>query len=229
MKKAGTIIGAIALTFVIGGALILGNAAFAAKTAAAIIGSPAAISAANLETVSNVKTDREITGNVLDSGGENKAVVMKTLPNGSTVLVEYSYGADGAEATVTYSADGTVRKYAGDAAEAAIERFGGPKRDRPNRYVEGQPSESDITKKFAASTAVTAIADKYALTTETLDRFNVTTTFYSAYEDISGAVWFVRLYPVNVDDFSEIGAYSAILSAATGDPLQILSATDGKG
>jgi hypothetical protein len=57
----------------------------------------------------------------------------------------------------------------------------------------------------------------------------VTSVFYSKYEDISGKVWFVYLYPINPDEFTEIGCYSALIDAATGEALKIMSAADGKG
>jgi hypothetical protein len=234
MKKTSTLVGAIALTFAVGGALILGNAAFAAQTqtavSTAILGSTEPASTGNppAAAAAQGKTAGETTRTHPISGAE-KSIVMKTLPNGSTVLVEYFYDADGAKATVTYNADGAVYEYEGEAAEAAIERFGGPKRDLPVRYVEGQPGEGDITEELATFEAMKAIANKYALTAETLDRFGVNAVFYSVYEDVSGAVWFVQLYPATSKEFSEIGAYSVILNAATGEALQVLSAADGKG
>ena len=115
------------------------------------------------------------------------------------------------------------------AAEATIERFGGPKRNLPDRYVEGQPCDSDIEQEAAISIGVNAITGKYALKQTTIDKFNITTTYYSSYEDIGGAVWFVRLYPINAEEFSEIGSYSAVLDAATGEVIQLLSAVDGRG
>jgi hypothetical protein len=235
MKKTSTLVGAIALTFAVGGALILGNAAFAAQTQAAVstamLGSAEPASTGNppaATAAAQDKTAGETTRTHPISGAE-KSVVMKTLPNGSTVLVEYFYDADGAKATVTYNADGAVYEYEGEAAEAAIERFGGPKRDIPARYVEGRPGEGDITEELATFEAMKAIANKYALTAETFDRFGVNAKFYSVYEDVAGAVWFVQLYPATSKEFSEIGAYSVILNAATGEALQVLSADDGKG
>jgi hypothetical protein len=71
--------------------------------------------------------------------------------------------------------------------------------------------------------------NRAGLRTETIDRFSVTAKFYAVYEDLAGAVWFVQLYPVNTSEFSEIGAYSAVPDAATGESLQIASASDGKG
>ena len=231
MKKQGKIIGAIALTFALGGVLILGNAALATKAVAA------GFETENQTIVTTVK--QETTGQAITENNGTDTIevstVMKTLPNGTTVIVEYFYGENGAQATITYSNDSTVHTYEGDAAEATIERFGGLKRNLPDRYVEGQPDDSDIEQEAAVSIGLNAITSKYALRQTTLDKFNITTTYYSTSEDIGGAVWsggavwFVRLYPINVEEFSEIGSYSAVLDATTGEVIQLLSAADGRG
>ncbi|MDR1206080.1 MAG: hypothetical protein LBL26_11485, partial [Peptococcaceae bacterium] len=160
------------------------------------------------------------------------STVLKTLENGTTVMVEYYYDEDGAKAAVTHKyADGqaSVNNYEGETAEAAIERFGGPKRNIPDRYDKAQPGESNVKEMAAINSAIEAIAGKYALKQETLAKFNVTTVFYSKYEDVSSSVWWISLYPANADDFSDIGCYTAILSGDTGETLRLLSAVDGKG
>jgi hypothetical protein len=159
-------------------------------------------------------------------------MIMKKLDNGTTVFVRYSYGEGGTKADVTYdTGDGRQEtfSYEGDAAAAAIERFGGPKRDTPVRYTEGQPGENDIARDAAVSAAMDALTGQYALRQETLDRFSVTTAFYSVYEDLPAPVWYVSLYPANADEFSEIGCYTALIDAETGETVRLLSAADGKG
>jgi prepilin-type processing-associated H-X9-DG protein len=225
MKRAGAAIGAVVATFAAGAALILGNAAFAAQMSGAV----AQEKASDVKPMAAAQSSADASAqSVAEENGEDRFVVMKTLPNGSTVLVEYYYDEDGAKATVAY-ADGSVEAYEGEAAEASIERFGGPKRDRHSRYAEGQPGEGDIAKEDAVSTAIKAVTDKYALTEETLGRFSVTAKFYSVYEDMPGALWNVSLYPSNVGEFSEIGCYTALIGASTGETLKTLSAADGKG
>jgi hypothetical protein len=223
MKKTGAIIGAIALTFAIGSGLIFGNAALAVRTMAkeTTAGAPEDI----------VGAEREATARETDKQTK-VSTVMKTLENGTTVMVEYYYDEDGAKAAVTRKyADGqaSVSNYEGETAEAAIERFGGPKRNIPDRYVKAQPGESNVKEIAAINAAIEAIAEKYALKQETLDKFNVTPVFYSKYEDVSSSVWWISLYPANADDFSDIECYTAILNGDTGETLRLLSAADGRG
>jgi hypothetical protein len=122
-----------------------------------------------------------------------------------------------------------VYDYEGDAAAAAIERFGGPKRDVLDRYAEGQPGADDVSREDAVTAAVDALTGKYALKREVLDRFSITAVFYAVYEELDAPVWSVRLYPVNTDEFSEIGCYTALIDAGTGEVVEMLSASDGKG
>jgi hypothetical protein len=228
MKKTGTIIKTAVLTFAVGGALIFGSAMVMAQTSAEIdVENPAQATGAPADALGGEQAGGDPAD--VEPGGEGYKTLIKRLPNGSTVLVKYYLGEDGAKAAVTYG-DGSVHTYEGKAAEASIERFGGPKRDLPDRYVEGRPGDGDISEESAVSAALEAIKSKYALTDETLDRFSVTPIFYATYEDIEGAVWYVRLYPKDVNEFTEIGAYWTVLDPATGEALQVLSsATDGKG
>jgi hypothetical protein len=230
MRKAGKLVGAIVLTFAAGGALIFGNAALAAQTVTA------ASSPKPLEVIVSEKQEQPTASQAIaerETAVQSEvSTVMKTLGNGATVIVEYYYGENGANATVTQkSVDGKsdISNYEGETAEATIERFGGPKRNLPDRYIEGQAGNSDIAKEVAVSSAIKAITEKYALKQVLLDKFSVTAKFYSTYEEISGAVWWVNLYPANADEFSEIGCYTAILNAETGEAIQLLSAVDGKG
>jgi hypothetical protein len=160
------------------------------------------------------------------------AFITRALENGATVLVEYSYGEDGAIAAVRHGiANGQPESYIyeGEAAEAAIERFGGPRRDIPERCVKGQPGDGDVTEEAAIHAGVEAVKEKYALRRETIDQFKVTAVYYVTYEDLPAPVWWVNLYPVNTDDFQNLGCYTAILNGETGEILQTLSAADGKG
>lgn len=97
-------------------------------------------------------------------------------------------------------------------------------------YVEGTPSESDLTEEKATEIAIPAIAEKYALAQKTLNRFTVTIKYYAVYEDVSDEpVWWINLYPTNTNDFTEIGCYTAIISAGSGDVIKLMSAADGRG
>jgi len=97
-------------------------------------------------------------------------------------------------------------------------------------YIYGQePGADDISKETATDAAVEALSQKYTLDRESLDKFSITAKYYSVYEGISGPVWWVNLYPINVGEFTEIGCYTAILDAGTGEALRLLSAADGQG
>jgi hypothetical protein len=160
---------------------------------------------------------------------DGSSTFRRELPDGSIVNVEYARDREnGTVAIVAYS-DGSnyIYRYKGEMAEAAIKKFS--KYAVPDSYEEGSPGEDDITEDIALSKAVDAIKSKYALTQETLDRFEVTPVFYSKYEDVPGNVWFVYLYPFDKDEYTEIGCYSALLNASTGDVLKMMSAADGKG
>jgi hypothetical protein len=235
MKKTGRtiggIIGGIVLTFAIGGGLIFGNAALAVQTMAA---EPrAALTARTVATEPGAALTVQTMATELNAGDPaGVATILKTLENGTTVMVEYYYDEGGAKAAVTHKyTDGqtSVSNYEGATAEAAIERFGGPKRNIPDRYVKARPGESNVEEIVAINSAIAAIAEKYALKQETLDKFSVTPVFYSRYEDIASSVWWISLYPANPEDFSDIGCYTAILNGDTGETISLLSAVDGKG
>lgn len=167
------------------------------------------------------------TGSVISVTSQSDEIktVMKGLANGEVILIHMLANGNAAGATVIYPS-GKVENLEGDAAAAAIERFGGY---TSPQHVKGEPNDSDIVEADAVSTAVKAIVDKYALRQEILGRYNITAVFYTAYEDIDGAVWWVNLYPVNANDFVDIGSYTAILDSETGEIIRLLSATDGKG
>jgi hypothetical protein len=159
-------------------------------------------------------------------------IVATKLDNGATVFVRYVAGEENESVALSYHyGDGRreVYSYAGEAAAAVVERFGGPKRDSLYSYEEGQPGESDVTRDEAVSAALDALTDKYALRQETLDSFSVTAAFYSVYEDLTAPVWRVYLYPANVDRFAEIGCYTALIDAKTGEVVRLLSVADGRG
>jgi hypothetical protein len=222
----GKFIGAIALTLVVGVGLIFGNAAFASK---AMASAPAPQAPAIESSENSAVESKEIAENTDPNG---VSTVLKTLENGATVMVQYSYGENGAKAIVTHtSPDGQseVFEYEGEAAESSIERFGGPKRNLPTSYAKGQSTTDDISQEEAIASALSELTEKYALKQGFIARFNATATFFSTYEDVSVPVWFVSLYPANAIEFSEIGSYSAVLDAKTGEAIQLLSAVDGKG
>ena len=207
MKNQGKFIGAIALTFAIGGALVIGNALLATGTVAA-----AGVEPENQAVVSNVKPETT-----------EVSTTMKTLPNGAAVIV-----ANG-EVTVNQPSNGNDTAvsfyYNSDSGVFdVIERS-----DILGCYIEGQPGDGDIEQETAVSIAVKSITDKYALKQTTLDKFNISATYYSTYEDISGAVWFINLNPINAGDFSEIGCYTVVLNAETGEVVLLFSAADGRG
>jgi hypothetical protein len=217
-----------AVTLGLGAGAIFGNGALASQAMALGIGGEhsEAIAAADRETAPRSETQSN------PAQQDGTATILKTLENGTTVLVEYFYGNGGAKATVTYeSPDGerTSSSYDGDAAEAAIERFGGPKRNIPDRYVEAELGECDISEETAVLAAIDELTQKYALKQTLLDKFTVTAKFYAAYEDLSAPVWWINLYPADTEEFSETGSYTAILDASTGEALKLLSAADGKG
>ena len=223
MKNQGKFIGAIALTFAIGGALIIGNAALAAGAVSAGVESD------NQAVVSNAKPETVEQGIVADSNTNTStntnevSTTMKTLPNGSTVII-----ANG-EVTVDVPSNGsdTAVSFYYNSDSGAFDVI--DRSDLLNRYVEAQPGDGDIEQEAAVSIALKSITDRYAPKQATLDKFNITATYYSTYEDISGAVWFINLNPINASDFSEIGCYTAVLNAETGEIVQLLSAADGRG
>lgn len=97
-------------------------------------------------------------------------------------------------------------------------------------FKEETPSEDDIIPDLALEIATKELTEKYALKQEVMDRFTITPKFYSTYEDISSTpVWWVNFYPTKVEEFSEIGCYTAIIDSKTGEVLKTLTAADGKG
>jgi hypothetical protein len=245
MKKVSalqTLFLSAALTLAVGAAAVLCNGWAASRAFAANIPAelPASASSEAVETEAQseaaeteppAETARETT-----PPDENGAVtVVKTLDNGTTVFMQYVYDEKSPKAVVEYDLGNGQREvysYEGEAAAAMIvyiERFGGPKRESLYSYTEGQPGENDISSDAAVTAAVSALTDKYALRQETLDRFKITTGFYSVYEDLTVPVWYVNLYPENTDDFSEIGCYTGLIDAETGETVRLLSAADGRG
>jgi hypothetical protein len=225
MKNQGEFIGAIALTFAIGGALIIGNAALATGMVAVGVKPdyPAVVSNVKPETAEQVIAPDSNTNAKTNTNTNEISTTMKTLPNGSTVIISNG------EVTVgepTNGNDTAVSFYYNSDSGAfdVIDRS-----DLLNRYIEGQPGDGDIEQEAAVSIALKSITDRYALKQATLDKFSITATYYSTYGDISGAVWCINLNPINASDFSEIGCYRAVLNAETGEVVQLLSAADGRG
>ena len=109
MKKKGTIIGAMALTFILGCGLIFGNAAIAAKTMTA---EAAPDSQANITddastmtakamvetnadgedvTSFNIEVDGEVLNIPAEPVSDNVKTGMVSIGNGKTIIVEYYY------------------------------------------------------------------------------------------------------------------------------------------
>jgi hypothetical protein len=221
---------AAAFTLAIGAATVLGNGwamaqAFAANISAEL---PASVSGEAVEAARPTVVNRETSA----QGEDGTATVVKTPENGINIIVSYVRDGENPKADVIYNyGDGRQETYSyeGEAAAAAVERFGGEKRDSPYSYEEGRPGESDVTRDEAVSAALEALTGKYALRQETLDRFGVTAAFYSVYEDLTAPIWRVYLYPADTDDFAEIGCYTALIDAKTGETVRLLSAADGRG
>lgn len=97
-------------------------------------------------------------------------------------------------------------------------------------FKEGTPLENETSSDEAKKIAVDALAEEYALTQETLDRFTVTLKYFVEHPDYPDKhVWRINLDPANMDDFSEIGCYWTYIDAETGETLQLKSAADGIG
>ncbi|MDR3240009.1 MAG: hypothetical protein LBT44_07995 [Clostridiales bacterium] len=228
MKKRNTIVGAAVFTALIGAGAIFANSVIVSQALAA--GFDAEISAVALDKVP--ETTAELEANFVElSPADEVQTLLKTLPNGEIVLVQYFYGESGANATVTYkSGDEILRvdNYEGDVAEAVINRFGGPD-TRPVLSVQGQPSDGDMDEGAAKAFATEKIVGKYALKPELLERFDVKATFYTTFDGQETPTWFISLYPKNVEEFPEIGCYTGVLNGKTGEVVALLSAADGKG
>ena len=100
---------------------------------------------------------------------------------------------------------------------------------REERYILGDPADSLISKETAIASAVQLLTEKYELSQETIDRFTVTAEFYARYEGAPVPVWWVRLDPIDRYDFTEIGAYWALIDSDTGEAVGLFSALDGDG
>jgi hypothetical protein len=240
MKKPNTfkaLLLSAALLSAVGAAAIIGNRWAASGVFASNIadGFPASVSAAPSADAygetAEAKPPAVIDSQTSPPDEDGMVTTLKTLDNGVIVFLRYARG-EAPEVSLTHhTADGRreVYNYEGDAAAAMIERFGGPKRENPGVCAEGQPDEYDISCDAAIAAATDALTEKYALRQETLDRFDLSAAFYSAYEDLTAPVWFVGLYPKDADAFSEIGCYTALIDSKTGEAVRRLSAADGKG
>ena len=155
MKNQGKFIGAIALTFAVGGALIIGNAALAAGAATA------GVKPDNQAVVLSVKSETVKQGIAADSNTSTNtnevSTTMKTLQNGSTVII-----ANG-EVTVDIPSNGndTAVSFYYNSESGAFDVI--DRSDSLNRYVEGQPGDGDIEQETAISIALKSITDRYAL------------------------------------------------------------------
>jgi hypothetical protein len=105
-----------------------------------------------------------------------------------------------------------------------------PKPSSAETAVVGEPRNGDITIETAIAAAKTSLAEEYALSDELFERFTTeSTTYFAVLDDGSENVWWVSFYPRNGADFAEIGCYTAVINAQTGDVLQLLSTADGMG
>lgn len=113
-----------------------------------------------------------------------------------------------------------------DLKEARLEAQGQSRIANPV-FVEGTPSENDLTEEQAISIAEAAIVEKFALTDETLSRFLIHAAFNVVNPDSPS--WSITYYPTDQNDFSEIGNYHVVLESPSGKIVKILSAADGVG
>ena len=190
-QKRTTLIGAIALTLIIGCGLILGNAVLASQ-AMSTNGEPAG---------ENIIQPLPLNARPIALQQDNAAAgrvstAILTNEHGETVIVE------------------TVRRAAEEANPL---------------YIEGSPDLSKISEETAIANAIELLKGKYALRQETIDRFTVEAIFYTKYEDITEPVWWVNLYPANINDYADIGCYWALINSDTGEAAGLFSAADGRG
>ena len=94
-------------------------------------------------------------------------------------------------------------------------------------FVEGTPGKDDLTSEVAVKKAESAIQSKYALTNESLSRFDNQAAFEITNPD--EPKWCITFYPKNEADFVNIGSYYVVLDAKTGEIINVTSAADGVG
>ncbi|MCB8814039.1 hypothetical protein [Desulfosporosinus shakirovi] len=94
-------------------------------------------------------------------------------------------------------------------------------------FVDGTPSENDMTEEVAVKIAKSAVVEKYALTDETLSGFSIDSAFNVVNPD--QPEWSITLYPTNQDDYSEIGTYHITVKSPSGEIVKILWAADAVG
>lgn len=106
------------------------------------------------------------------------------------------------------------------------------------------PSVDMLTEQEAQSIAIQTIQERFALTDDTIEKFDITDYYYPQYRDIDinldndewyycleidSTVWKVDLNPENMDDFQTLGWYSVFVDATTGEVHTILTVENGKG
>jgi hypothetical protein len=226
MNKLRTLLLPSMVTLGIGASAIFGNGAIASQAMERSITpeSPTTISQRNVaNTLQDEKTDKtsklDATLNennlppLYPEGGipEDRSlevVFAKSIENGDTIMV------NGEEVLLKDYIKGEMWK------DIKV---------KLKNYVEGQPGDDDISSETAIDTAKKELIQKYSLKQELIEKFKITAEYYTKYEDISVPVWRIYLYPSNINEFTEIGCYTAILDASTGKAIQLLSAADGKG
>jgi len=248
-KKKGALIGAIALTLVLGCGFIFGNAALASW----IMGTESEPASGVQSVILSVDTETPWQGSIeLETPNAGRVSTgMITLENGHTILIEYFFDESErvVKANVTLDGDSPLSYEGGDAEQALMRLIGtdeydswanqvsartsadGAAQDRTRDpiYIYGDPSDSKITQQEAIDNAEKFLMEKYALKPETMGRFTVTPKFYTRYEDIFESVWWVNYYPTITEEFMEIGCYWALINSDTGDAVGLFSAADGKG
>jgi len=94
-------------------------------------------------------------------------------------------------------------------------------------FVEGEPAPGDLSEEAATKKARDTIVKKYALTAETLAKFDIERRL-DVY-DPNAKVWYIYFFPRNEGDFQKIGSYYVGVNAKTGKITKIMTAADGVG
>lgn len=197
MKKLTTLILSGVVTLGIGAGAIFGNGFIASHTMAAGINteSPATVTPQNILPISQTDDKDTVTDALHDFGSDVKTVVLQRLGGGSAVII--GYGADG-----------------GMLDTKQIDNV-------PLTFVKGEPGENDIAREKAIEAATDALARKYALKQEILNRFSSHAEFNVVNPD--SPEWCIDFSPTNPDELSEIGCYYVTVNAQTGEVMKVTS------
>lgn len=220
MKKLTGFILSGAMVFGLGATMIFGNGVLAAQAIDVSVGGEIG-SVTSVENTSVSQDNKQLEEQVFEDGSK---IVIRRTEDGQILSCVFMNPNGEIDESI-------IPVIAGTPEHEAMEKQLLSDRENQNlpEYVEGQPKEGDITEEEARDIAFDELIGKYALKDELLDRFSVTAVYYSIYDDITAPVWWVNLYPKNTNEFSEIGCFTAIINAETGNAVQLLSAVDGKG